>query len=151
MELKRIDTLWHFFATQNNLFLKKSVEKEVSYRLIKGDIALTHSFRPNFLEQSILTIQSKDFEMAVHHYASAKRRFGFKVPFHNSHEKLFFPKELLKLNSHFNVYVEKDRSGRWNVALVPFHPKNIHQILKPVNLVTKTLWHTVYFSETIKN
>jgi len=29
VELKRIDTLWHFFATQNNLFLRKSVEKAI--------------------------------------------------------------------------------------------------------------------------
>ncbi|MEX2593394.1 MAG: hypothetical protein WD426_11515 [Anditalea sp.] len=151
MELKRIDTLWHFFATQNNLFLKKSVEKEVSYRIIKEGIELIHSFSPNFLEQSSLTIQSKNFEMAVHYYASGKKQFGIKVPFHKPNEKLFFPKELLKLNSLFNLYVEKDRSRLMKVTLVPFHPKNIHQILKPVNLITKTLWNSVYFSETIKN
>jgi hypothetical protein len=151
LELKRIDTLWHFFATQNNLFLKKSVEKEVSYRFLKGEIELTHSFRPHFLEQSILTIRSKNFEIGVHYYASAKKRFGIKAPFHPPNEKLFFPKELLKLNSQYNIYVEKDRFGLLKVTLIPFSPKNINQILKPVNLITTTLWKMVYFSETIKN
>lgn len=151
MELKRIDTLWHFFATQNNLFLRKSVEKEVSYRMIKAGIELIHSFRPNFLEQSSLIVQARDFEMAVQYYASAKKRFGIKEPFHKPNEKLFFPKELLKLNSLFNLYVERDRSGLMKITLAPFHPKTIDQILKPVNLITMTLWNMRYFSETIKN
>jgi hypothetical protein len=151
VELKRIDTLWHFFATQNNLFLKKRVEKEICYQLLKGNIELIHLFKPNFLEQSSLTIQSQGFETSVNHYASAKKRFGIKEPFYRPNEKIFFPKEMLKLTSIYNLYVEKDRSGLWKVILIPFRPKIIKEILKPVNLVTKTLWNTFYFSETIKN
>lgn len=151
MELRRIDTLWHFFATQNHLFLKKEVEKEVSYRMVKGNIELVHQFKPNFLEMSNLIIRSKDFQFSVRHYSVAKKRFGIKVPFHRPNEKLFFPKELLKLSNLYNFYVEKDQSGQVQVTLTPFLPKNIDQILKPVNLISQTLWKTNYFSETIKN
>ena len=151
MELRRIDTLWHFFATQNQLFLKKVVEKEVSYRMVKGNIELVHQFRPNFLEMSSLIIRSKDYQIGVQHYAVAKKRFGIKVPFLRPNEKLFFPKELLKLSNLYNFYVEKDPSGHTQVTLTPFLPKNIDQILKSVNLISQTLWKTNYFSETIKN
>ena len=151
MELKRIDTLWHFFATQNNLFLKKKVDGEVSYKIIKGDIELVHVFKPNFLELSSLTIQSKSFGMAVQYYAAAKKRFGIKAPHYKLNEKLFFPKELLKLSSLCSFYAERDRAGSFKVTIVPFHPKTISQTLKPINLITKTLWNTLFFSETIKN
>ena len=151
MELKRIDTLWHFFVTQNHLFLKRKVDKEVSYQIIKGEIELIHQFQPNFLKQSSLIIQNKNFEVPVQHYAAEKKRFGIKLPFQKPNEKLFFPKELLKLTNIFNFYVDKDRVGGLRVTLVPFQPKNFGEILKPVNLVTKTLWSLTFFSETIKN
>src|SRR5690554_1637538 len=151
MELKRIDNLWHFFATQNNLFLKKTVEKEVSYKMRKGDIEIIHTIKPNFLEESSLTIQSHKFEIGVRQYAVAKKRFGIKIPFHKPNESLFFPKELLKLSSIYSFYVEKDRSGGLKVTLIPFMPKKISEVYKPVNLVTETLWNFNFFSETIKN
>lgn len=123
MELKRIDTLWHFFATQNNLFLRKKVEMEISYTFLKGNIQVIHIFKPNFLEYSSLTIQARDFEVAVQHYAAAKKRFGIKEPFPKNYGKLFFPKELLKLKNIHSFFVEKDRSGLMKVTLVPFSSK----------------------------
>lgn len=151
VELKRIDNLWHFFATQNNLFLKKQVGKEICYQLVKGQIELIHVFRPNFLEQSGLTMQSKGFGKAVATYSSQKKRFGIKAPFYKPNEKIFFPKELLLLSATYTTHVEKDGAGLWKVVLMPFKPKNIGEIIKPVNLITGTLWDMVYFSETIKN
>jgi hypothetical protein len=151
VELKRIDNLWHFFATQNNLFLKKKVDKEICYKLVKGQIELIHVFLPNFLEQSSLTIRSKGFGRPIAHYTSQKKRFGVKEPFYKPNEKIFFPKELLMLSTKHSVYVEKDPTGLWKVVLMPFQPKNIGDILKPVNLITHILWNTAYFSETIKN
>ncbi|HLT07467.1 MAG TPA: hypothetical protein VK014_08060 [Cyclobacteriaceae bacterium] len=151
MDLKRIDTLWHFFATQNGLFLKKIVEKEVSYKMRKGDIEVRHTINPQFLTASSLCIQAHDFEMAVKQYAVAKKRFGIKVPFQKPNEGLFFPKELLRLSALYSFYVEKDRLGRLRVILEPFIPKKISEVYKPVNLVTKTLWQFNFFSETIKN
>ena len=151
VELKRIDNLWHFFATQNNLFLKKKVDKEVCYQLVKGQIELIHIFRPNFLEQSSLTMRSKGFGRPISHYSSPKKRFGIKEPFYKSKEKIFFPKELLMLSSKYTTHVEKDSAGLWKLVLIPFKPKNIAEILKPVNLITNALWDMVYFSETIKN
>lgn len=151
MELKRIDRLWHFFAIQNNLFLKKEVAKEVSYKVRKGNIEVIHIFKPKFLEESSLTVQNHDFEFGVRHYASAKKRFGIKVPFKRPNEQLFFPKELLKLNTSHSFYVEKDRFGAVKVTLIPFLPKKIADVYKPVNLITQTLWEFNFFSETIRN
>lgn len=151
MELKRIDTLWHFFVTQNHLFLKRKVDKEISYRIIKGEIELIHQFQPNFLEQSSLILQNKNFAAPVQHYAAERKRFGIKLTFHKPNEKIFFPKELLKLTNLFNFYVDKDRLGGMRVTLMPFKPKKMGEILKPVNLVTKSLWNLTFFSETIKN
>ena len=151
VELKRIDNLWHFFATHNNLFLKKQVGKEICYQLVKGQIELIHVFRPNFLDQSSLTMQSKSFGRPVAKYSSEKKRFGIKAPFYKSKEKIFFPKELLMLTASYSTYVEKDSGGLWRLVLMPFKPKNIGEIIKPVNLITNTLWDMVYFSETIKN
>lgn len=151
MDLKRIDTLWHFFATQNSLFLKKTVEKEVCYKMRKGKVEIKHVFNPQFLAESSLSIQVHNFEMAVRQHAVAKKRFGFKVPFHKPNEGLFFPKELLKLSALYDLYVEKDRFGGLRVTLAPFMPKKISEVYKPVNLVTKTLWDFNFFSETIKN
>lgn len=151
MELKRIDTLWHFLVTQNQLFLKRNVDKEVTYRIIKGEIELIHQFQSNFLVKSRLIIQNKNFAVPVEHYAAEKKRFGIKVPFQKPNERLFFPKELQKLANIFNFYVDKDKAGGLRVTLMPFQPKNFREILKPVNLVTKTLWSLTFFSETIKN
>ena len=151
MDLKKIDTLWHFFATQNNLFLKKAVDKEVSYSMRKGDIEVRHTFNPKFTAESSLSIQSHNFEVAVRQYAAAKKRFGIKVSFQKPNEGLFFPKELMKLSSLYSFYVEKDRFGGIKETLVPFLPKKITDVYKPVNLITKTLWDFHFFSETIKN
>ena len=151
MDLKRIDTLWHFFATQNNLFLKKTVETEVCYKMRKGEVEVLHTFNPRFLSESSLSIQNPNFEIAVRHFGAAKKRFGIKVPFQKPNEGLFFPKELLKLTSLHSFYIEKDRMGAIKVTLIPFLPKRISDIHKPVNLVTKTLWGFNFFSETIKN
>ena len=151
MDLKRIDTLWHFFATQNHLFLKKTVEKEISYKMRKGEIEVIHSFNPQFLSASTLFIQAHNFEIPVQQYAAAKKRFGIKVPFQKPNEGIFFPKELLKLRALYSFYVEKDRFGRFRVTVEPFIPKKIQDVYKPVNLVTTALWNFNFFSETIKN
>lgn len=74
VELKRIDNLWHFFATQNNLFLKKKVDNEICYQLVKGQIELIHVFRPNFLDQSSLTMRSKGFGRPIAQYATQKKK-----------------------------------------------------------------------------
>lgn len=151
MDLKKIDTLWHFFATQNHLFLKKSVEKEIGYKMRKGEIEVIHRFNPQFLSASTLVIQNHNFEMAVQQYAGAKKRFGIKAPFQKPNEGMFFPKELLKLRALYSFYVEKDRFGRWRVRIEPFFPKKIQDVHKPVNLVTTALWNFNFFSQTIKN
>jgi hypothetical protein len=151
VELKRIDTLWHFLVTQNQLFLKRNVDKEVTYRIVKGEIELRHQFQPNFLEKSSLIIQNKNFGVPVQHYSAEKKRFGIKLPFQKPNERLFFPKELLRLANIFSFYVDKDKAGGLRVTLIPFQPKNFREIIKPVNLVTKTLWSLMFFSETIKN
>lgn len=80
-----------------------------------------------------------------------KKRFGIKEPFYKSHEKIFFPKELLVLSTKYTTFVEKDSVGLWKMVLMPFRPKNMGEILKPVNLIANSLWDMVYFSETIKN
>lgn len=151
MDLKRIDTLWHFFATQNSLFLKKTVEKVISYKFRKGEIEIKHTLNPKFLSESSLSIQAHNFEIPVQQYAAAKKRFGVKVPFQKPNEGIFFPKELLKLAATFSFYVEKDRFGRFRVTIAPFIPKKISEVYKPVNLVSMTLWNFNFFSETIKN
>ncbi|MFC4874098.1 hypothetical protein [Negadavirga shengliensis] len=151
MELKRIDNFWHFFATQNQLFLKKKVGSEVRYCFTKNSINLCHTLNPKFLSESRLSMKHMDYELGVEHYASAKRRFGFKLMPENVHQRLFFPKEILKLNSNFSLYVERDRFRNFKVTIEPFHPRNIREIMRAANLVSETLWGFKYFSETIKN
>ncbi|MEX2564888.1 MAG: hypothetical protein WD431_02990 [Cyclobacteriaceae bacterium] len=151
MELKKIDNLWHFFATQNQLFLKKTVDSKVKYCFNKNQINVCHSFNPKFIEQSSLIITPIGFEMGMEHYASSKKKFGCKTPTMKLHQKLFFPKELLKLNASYTLYVEKDRFKNFKIILEPFHPKNIKEILHPVNLITEILWGFRFFSEVVKN
>ncbi|MEX2513310.1 MAG: hypothetical protein WD398_10425 [Cyclobacteriaceae bacterium] len=151
MELKKIDSLWHFFATQNQLFLKKRVDSKVQYCLNKNQINVCHCFNPKFVGQSSLTIHPVGFEMGMEHYASGQKKFGIKPPNIKVHQKLFFPKELLKLNAKYTIYVEKDRFRNLKIILEPFHPKNIKDILHPVNFITENLWGFRFFSEIIKN
>lgn len=151
MELKRIDNLWHFFATQNQLFLKKKVSAEVSYCFTKNNIHLCHAFNPKFLDHSSLCMKPAGYELAVENYASGQKKFGLKQMPVNVHQRLFFPKELLKLNSCYNIYIERDRFRNLKITLEPFRPKNTREIIKTVNLISGTLWGFKYFSEVIKN
>ncbi len=151
MELKRIDTIWHFFATQNQLFLKKEVNHEVCYSFIKNKIKLRHAFNPRFTGQSTLTLGPDSFEMAVESQSAGKKKFGFHRPPVKVHQQLFFPKELLKLTGSFSITVEKDRFRNIRVTLEPFVPKTIKKTSHPVNFISEMLWGFRYFSETIKN
>lgn len=151
MELKRIDTIWHFFATQNHVFLKKQVEQEIHYSFTKNNIILIHSFNPKFTGQSSLSLGPADFEMAVKSYAAGQKKFGIPSPIIKVHQKLFFPRELLKLTASFTLYVEKDRFNHFRVILEGFIPRNIRQTYQPINFISETLWKFRYFSETIKN
>ncbi|GEO23173.1 hypothetical protein [Cyclobacterium qasimii] len=150
MELKRIDNLWHFFATQNQLFLKKEIDNKVLYVFAKNKIKLVHSFNPRFTAQSSLSISPESFEMAVETYAASKKRFGLPAAI-NMQQRVFFPKELLKLTSRFSLIVEKDRFKNLRVTLEPFAPKNIKETSSPINLISETLWSFRYFSNTVKN
>jgi hypothetical protein len=151
MELKRIDNLWHFFATQNQLFLKKEVGATITYCLKKNKISACHSFNPKSARHSALTLYPDGFGMAVDYYTAGHKKFGLKTPALKVHQQLFFPSELLKLNACFNVYVERDRFKNLKVRLEPFHPKKIQEVLKPANLISETLWGFKFFSEIIKN
>ncbi|AKP51460.1 phage portal protein [Cyclobacterium amurskyense] len=150
MELKRIDNLWHFFATQNQLFLKKHIDNKVLYVFKKNKIQLIHSFNPRFTAQSSLSIGPESFEMGVETYAASKKRFGLPTAL-NLHQRLFFPKELLKLTSRYSLIIEKDRFKNLRVTLEPFIPKNIKDTSAPINLICETLWSFRYFSNTVKN
>lgn len=151
MELKRIDNIWHFFATQNQLFLKKEVNQDVSYIFRKNKIMLRHAFNPRFIGQSTLTLGPDSFEMAVESRSVVKKKFGFRQPPVKVHQRLFFPKELLKLTASFSITVEKDRFRNIRVTLEPFIPQTIKKTFHPVNFISEMLWGFRYFSETIKN
>ncbi|SHM65126.1 hypothetical protein SAMN04488057_102485 [Cyclobacterium lianum] len=151
MELKKIDTIWHFFATQNQVFLKKEVSQDVHYIFKKNDIQLSHFFNPKFVGQSSLCMAPVAFEMAVQSYAAGQKKFGFPAPPVKVHKKLFFPRDLLKLTANYNLYVEKDRFNHFRVTLDGFIPRNIRQTYQPINFISQTLWGFRYFSETIKN
>src|SRR5690606_36783623 len=129
--LKRTDALWHFFATQNSLFLKETVEKVISYKLRKGEIEIKHTLNPRFLSESSLAIQAHNFEIPVEQYAAAKKRFGVKVPFQKPNEGIFFAKELLNLAATCSYYVEKHRFGSFRVTIAPFIPKKISEVYQP--------------------
>lgn len=151
MELKRIDNLWHFFATQNQLFLKKEIDSRVLYTLKKNEIKLTHTFNPLLTIQSSLSIGPETFEMAVNSYAASKKRFGLPGTSLKHQKNIFFPKELLKLTGNFSLLVERDRFKNLRVTLEPFLPKNIKNTSSPINLISETLWAFRYFSNTVKN
>ncbi|WP_163380976.1 hypothetical protein [Cyclobacterium sp. SYSU L10401] len=151
MELKRIDNIWHFFATQNQLFLKKEVNQEVQYSFSKNNIKLIHSFNPKFTGQSSLSMAPDSFEMAVKTYAAGQKKFGLPAPMVQVHQRLFFPKELLKLTANFALFVEKDRFNHFRVTLDSFVPRSIRQTHQPINFISENLWKFRYFSETIKN
>jgi hypothetical protein len=151
MELKRIDNLWHFFATQNQLFLKKEIDSRVLYTLKKNKIKLIHSFNPRFSIQSSLSIGPEAFEMAVDSYAASQKRFGLPATALKLQKPIFFPKELLKLTGNFSLIVERDRFKNLRVTLEPFLPKNIKNTSSPINLISETLWAFRYFSNTVKN
>ncbi|MDO6438832.1 hypothetical protein Q4534_15515 [Cyclobacterium sp. 1_MG-2023] len=150
MELKRIDNIWHFFATQNQLFLKKEIDTRVLYVFKKNKIKLLHAFNPSFTAHSNLSIGPENFEMAVETYAASQKRFGLPSPV-NLQQRIFFPKELLVLSSRFSFVVEKDRFKNIRVTLEPFIPKTIKDTSSPINLICETLWSFRYFSNTIKN
>lgn len=151
MELRRIDNLWHFFATQNDLFLKKEVHRKVKYEFDRKSIRFIHYLNPKFPLQSQLIVSHRDFDLGVERYMVSKMRFGMKKVPKPSFQQQFFPKELLKLTNTFNLHVERDRQKRYQVILEPFVPKNIGEIRKALNHVTSTLWGYPYFSELIKN
>ncbi len=151
MELRRIDNLWHFFATQNDLFLKKEVHQKVKYEFERKTLKITHLLNPKFPLQSQLVVSHKDFEMGVDRYMVSKLRFGWGKQAQPGLQQQFFPKELLKLQHSFGLHIERDRQKRFKVILEPFVPKNIGEIRKVLNHVTKTLWGHPYFSELIKN
>ncbi|WP_152520512.1 hypothetical protein [Cyclobacterium qasimii] len=109
-----------------------------------------HSFNPRFTAQSSLSISPESFEMAVETYAASKKRFGLPAAI-NMQQRVFFPKELLKLTSRFSLIVEKDRFKNLRVTLEPFAPKNIKETSSPINLISETLWSFRYFSNTVKN
>lgn len=151
MELKRIDNLWHFFATQNELFLKKDIGSRVRYQVQKGDSVVVHTFNPNFPLQASLSVFTREFTLPAKTYRADKKVFGISTPPKLSHQRPFFPKELLTLSAKYCVQVDRDVRGALKVTLYPFHPKNIHEIRTPVNHITQTLWGFKYFAELVKN
>jgi hypothetical protein len=151
MELKRIDNLWHFFATQNDLFLKKEVHQQVKYQFDRKSIRFTHLLNPKFPLQSQLIVCHQDFDLGVDRYMVSKMRFGLKKLPKQSFQQQFFPNDLLKLSNTFNLHIERDRQKRYKVILEPFVPKNMGEIRKALNQITRSLWGYPYFSELIKN
>jgi len=130
------------------------VEQQVAYRFVKSGIVLEHRFNPRFLQESKLMMQEKGFSEKIigQSYGAVKKRFGMKQPISFSKKAtVFFPEELLKLKTKYDLIIERDKNQHYRVILSPFVPKNIYEIFDTVNLISLHLWKTIYFSEITKN
>ncbi|MCH7398562.1 hypothetical protein MM236_11200 [Belliella sp. DSM 107340] len=154
MDLKKTDNLWRFLVIKNNLKLEQQVSQNVSYRIQKGEQALTHTFNPKLVLNSSLSIRDKGYqENLLHkHHQTAKKRFGINQKVISPvSSNVFFPRELLKLSLKYDLEILQDRLGHYNVTISPFYPKNIYDILNTVNLISRTLWVKNFFAEGIRN
>jgi len=153
MDVKKIDNLWRFLSIKNNLPLKLELDHHVHYKFTKGNIQVIHQFNPKLWQESSLIIQEKSFQekSILQHYHHKKQRFGFHSEMTSTHVQIFFPKELLHLKAKYEMDIQKDRHGNYQISLSPFVPKNIYQILDSINFVTRELWKKDFFSEAIRN
>jgi hypothetical protein len=154
MELQRINNLWKFLALKNNLPLTVSAEADIKYVIKKGGLELTHCFNQKFLKQSSLKLKEGTFNenQIAHFFNDQKLRFGFDhASFNPPHSRIFFPKDLLQLKTKYDLKVQKDRNGHFEITIQPFSPKNIYDILNATNLISRTLWKKNYFAEGIRN
>jgi hypothetical protein len=154
MELKRIDNLWRFLGIKNNLKLEAYLEEGIIYHFQKGNQELIHHLNPKFLQQSSLCLREKSFQnnFVFKNFESHKQRFGVKQKsFSPASTIIFFPKELLSLKYQYDIKIEKDRYGHFQVCISPFNPKTVYDILNAVNLIHRTLWGKNFFAEGIRN
>ncbi|MCH7401239.1 hypothetical protein ACFOUP_06755 [Belliella kenyensis] len=154
MDLKRIDNLWKFLSIKNNLHLRHLVGDSVTYMIGKGSQKMTHRFNPRFLSDSILILEDVNFQskLICKQYHAPKKQFGIKqASMSPASSVVFFPKELLKLSLKYDLKIHKDRYDHYAIAISPFNPKNIYDILNAVNLMSKSLWIKNFFAEGIRN
>lgn len=154
MDLQRINNLWKFLVIKNNLKLDCYKNEEVTFEIQKGNLVVQHIFNPRFLQQSKLTIFEKHFQESCCHltFTASRKRFGFKEkPASAVTKQIFFPKELLQQLHKFDLEIKKDRKGQYKVSIAPFFPKNIYEILDPLNPIARTFWVKNFFAEGIRN
>ncbi|GAB3661225.1 hypothetical protein GCM10028791_35600 [Echinicola sediminis] len=153
MDVKKIDNLWKFLSIRNNLPLKMELDHQVHYIFTKGNVQVIHQFSPKLWQDSKLIIQEKNFQekWVQQHYHRKKKRFGLPSEMTSTHVQIFFPKELLLLKTRYEMDIKRDKQGHFQVALSPFVPHNVYQILDAVNFVGRQLWKKNFFSEGIRN
>ncbi|AWW30629.1 hypothetical protein DN752_11115 [Echinicola strongylocentroti] len=153
MDVRKIDNLWRFLSIKNNLPVKLELDHHVSYKFIRGNIQVTHQFNPKLWQSSMLHISEKLFQekSVQHRYHHKKKQFGIHYDMTSTHVQIFFPRELLQLKNQYELDIQKDRHGNYQISLSPFVPKNIYQILDCVNFVCKEMWKKNFFSEGIRN
>jgi hypothetical protein len=154
MELPRIDNLWKFLGIKNNLKVNTFLENGIKYHFVKGSQELIHHFNPKFLQQSTLCIRERKFQdhLVSNNFTAQKQRFGVKQKHYSpATSVIFFPTALLPLQYSFDLKIEKDQMGHFQVLISPFNPKSVYDILNAVNLIHRTLWGKNFFAEGIRN
>lgn len=153
MDIKKIDNLWRFLSIKNNLPLKLDLDHHMHYIFTKGNIQVIHQFNPKLWQDSELIIKERSFQekSILQHYHHKKRRFGVHSEITSTHVEIFFPRELLRLKSKYEMDIQKDRHSNYHISLSPFVPKNVYEILDGVNFVCQELWKKNFFSEGIRN
>ncbi|MBD8488913.1 hypothetical protein IFO69_09170 [Echinicola sp. CAU 1574] len=153
MDVKKIDNLWRFLGIRNNVPVKLELDHHVSYSFVKGNIQVKHQFNPKLWQESSLVIQEKSFQekSVLQHYHHKKQRFGFHTEMTSTHVQIFFPRELLHFKTKYEMDIQKDRHGNYQIILSPFVPKNVYEILDSVNFTCRELWKKDFFSESIRN
>lgn len=153
MDVRKINNLWKFLGIRNNMPVQLTVDHHVNYRFEKNGIILTHQFNPKLWQESVLSLYHKDFQdkFVQQQFHHKRQQFGIKSALTSTHVQLFFPKELLRLKSEFEMDIRKDRSGKFLVRLCPFNPSNVYQILDSANCISRHLWKMDFFTESIRN
>ncbi len=153
MDVKKIDNLWRFLGIKNNLKPDISVNHQINYRFIKDDLVVVHQFNPKFWQDSYLIISHKYFKEKnfLQEYHHKRKIFGVRTFPSTTHVNIFFPKELLRLKNDFEININKDHAGHFQIKISPFIPKNVYYILDKVNFITSILWKRHFFSESLRN
>ncbi|WP_215225475.1 hypothetical protein [Echinicola shivajiensis] len=153
MDVKKIDNLWRFLGIKNNMPVKLDLDNHVHYSFKKGNILVKHEFNPKLWLESSLVIQEKTFQdkAVLQHYHHKKKRFGIHSEMTSTHVQIFFPRALLHLKNKYEMDIQKDRHGNYQIRISPFVPKNVYGILDTVNFITNEMWKKDFFAESIRN